>query len=391
MLTIAFSAKFSISKNSFTIRKQKQKQKLASEQLTTTPIIAPEATVQTNQEQPTEQPEHQQSQPQPEQKEPQQEIVLEADKDQSLSDIKVIHNGRDILDICSNINNSWNIRYTYLPENNFQMYLANRSQYHRLSATWNTREYSLDICRRCYFQYPVKYQENAEVDLDDVMPLVTIYPDNHYLGLKFANATYMSRSNAIAHNSQSLVTPPPPPPPPAPLPLSSSDRSLNHGIPLYGSMYGNNNPASLKSQTPTNFFNNNNSHGGNNGSNNASNGVYGNGLTNSAFGGMTNFGGMIGNNVGGMGNTSMNNNQPRMITNNMNGIGSSTLSYSGMGSSNMANGGVMNGHSSNMLNGSGNGGAIPKQYPNMNRPNYNNQNNNINHGNKMPYKMYSHF
>lgn len=389
--------------------------------MTTSPIIAPEATVQTIIEQePIEQPEHELSPSQsseleePEeddddtekdqeqlQQQQQPQPPLEAEKITGLENVKVFINGRDILDIWSNINNSWNIRYTYLPENNFQMYLANRSQYHRLSATWNTREYSLDMCRRCYFQYPVKYLDNATAQLqaEDVMPMVTIYPDNHYLGQKFTNASYLSRSNIMGMaqqlSAQQALTAPTPPLPPAP--PSSFNERMNHGIPVYGNMYGNGNSTGLKSLTPTNFYNVPSGNGNNNAA--TSGNAFGNGLAvnnnnnhNSTFAAMNYFSGMGGGNMG-------NQVPPRMITNNNNGsIGNPALPYTGMGSAAMANGGMMNGGSgvgggsnSNMMNGSGNGGAIPKQYPNMNRPNYNNQNNNHNHGNRMSYKMYSHF
>lgn len=81
------------------------------------------------------------------------------DEQKRYDDLKIIYNGRDVLDFCSNIGNqSWNVQYTYLPENNFPMYLANRSQYHRLGASWNTKEYTLSTCRKCLFQYPVSCQ-----------------------------------------------------------------------------------------------------------------------------------------------------------------------------------------------------------------------------------------
>lgn len=35
------------------------------------------------------------------------------------------------------------------------MFMANRSQYHRLGANGLVREYTLATCRTCTFQYPV--------------------------------------------------------------------------------------------------------------------------------------------------------------------------------------------------------------------------------------------
>lgn len=200
-------------------------QKLANEQLTTTPILAPEATSVQNQLE------------QDQQLLDDQPLSPKSDKD-PLENVKVMYNGRDILDICSNIKNSWNVRYTYLPENNFTMYLANRSQYHRLGSSWNTKEYSLDLCTRCCFQYPVKYKEKPSSETDDIMPLVTIYPDNHRLTLKIGVAP--KRINAI--NNQPSTQPPP-----------------NHG-----NINANYNPYSFKPATPNSFYMNNNNNINNN-------------------------------------------------------------------------------------------------------------------------------
>lgn len=69
--------------------------------------------------------------------------------------LKIMYGGRDILDFCANIaNKSWYIQYTYLPEMNISMCLANRSQYNRLSTSWDAKEPKMDTCRKCSFQYP---------------------------------------------------------------------------------------------------------------------------------------------------------------------------------------------------------------------------------------------
>lgn len=74
-------------------------------------------------------------------------------------DLKILYNGRDILDLGGNIQTNskrWNLRYTYLPENNnIPMFLANRSQYHRLGANGHIQDYSLIKCENCDFQYPI--------------------------------------------------------------------------------------------------------------------------------------------------------------------------------------------------------------------------------------------
>lgn len=94
--------------------------------------------------------------------------------------LKIMYGGRDILDFCGNIaNKSWHIQYTFLPEKNISMCLANRSQYHRLSANWDAKlETKMDTCRKCSFQYPVKtpdYQcisANKTTILDSINSMV---------------------------------------------------------------------------------------------------------------------------------------------------------------------------------------------------------------------------
>lgn len=72
-------------------------------------------------------------------------------------EFEIRYNGRDILDLGANINpDKWTLRYTYLPENNnMPMYLANRSQYHRLGPNGHIQDYSLVRCEHCDFQYPI--------------------------------------------------------------------------------------------------------------------------------------------------------------------------------------------------------------------------------------------
>lgn len=388
---------------------------MANEQLATTPILTPEATlVQSKVEQ--EQNQTQESEPHEEKpenhqliKQQQQQIQqsLQAEK-QLWNDIKVIYNGRDILDICSNFKNSWNIRYTYLPENNFQMYLANRSQYHRLGDSYNTREYSLDICRRCYFQHPVKFQEpTVNNNSDDIMPLVTIFPDNHHLlSTKYAGISANRANTPNRINAINILQ-------------SSSNHDIGSGaIAANAIVYANHTmDKSLKSRTPTNFYSNNTNKSNNNTiKTNCFNGIINAGLGNIGIGNFNN--NNINNNsnhrngmeVFSIGSTRMNSNNNNYI--NMVNL---TLPYSGIralpsassptSSATVANtniinsiinnGNPINSQANNMMtagiNNSGNGGAIPKQYPNMNRSNYNQTSMNFNAANKMPYKMYSHF
>lgn len=71
--------------------------------------------------------------------------------------LKIVYQGRDILDFSSNVaNKSWNIQYAHLPEQNVQMFINNRSQYHRLAAGYVVPEnYSLNSCGKCAFHFPV--------------------------------------------------------------------------------------------------------------------------------------------------------------------------------------------------------------------------------------------
>ncbi|XP_059617209.1 uncharacterized protein LOC132262088 [Phlebotomus argentipes] len=70
-------------------------------------------------------------------------------------DCKIMYGGRNIIDMGSNLTNgSFKIRYTELPENNFSMFLMNRSQYHRLGAHGWIQEYTLIRCSCCGLMIP---------------------------------------------------------------------------------------------------------------------------------------------------------------------------------------------------------------------------------------------
>lgn len=77
--------------------------------------------------------------------------------------LKIMYEGRNILDFRANIMDahSWNVQYAQLPQQNYQMYINNRSQYNRLASGYESPEnYTLNACNKCGFQYPVM---NAEV------------------------------------------------------------------------------------------------------------------------------------------------------------------------------------------------------------------------------------
>lgn len=70
--------------------------------------------------------------------------------------LKIEYQGRDILDLGKNLtDSSWKFQYARLPDNNVSMFMANRSQYHRLGANGLNREYELATCHKCTFPFPV--------------------------------------------------------------------------------------------------------------------------------------------------------------------------------------------------------------------------------------------
>lgn len=69
--------------------------------------------------------------------------------------LKIVHNGRDVLDFESNVARSWIIPATHLPEHNIKMFMANRSQYHRLTPAWaEAADHPMVNCGKCDFKYP---------------------------------------------------------------------------------------------------------------------------------------------------------------------------------------------------------------------------------------------
>lgn len=99
---------------------------------------------------------------------------------------KIEYQGRDILDLAKNLkDSSWKFQYAQLPDKNMAMFMANRSQYHRLGANGLNREYDLASCQKCTFQFPVN---SPNIIFNDV-------------GAKNANAKPIMRSNEKAQNN----------------------------------------------------------------------------------------------------------------------------------------------------------------------------------------------
>ncbi|KAL0894543.1 hypothetical protein ABMA27_013116 [Loxostege sticticalis] len=75
---------------------------------------------------------------------------------EKVEDVKIVYQGREILDLWSNLTNPrWNYRATVLPPNNPALFFANRSQYHRLGPYGTCTQYVKDSCRLCGFSWVV--------------------------------------------------------------------------------------------------------------------------------------------------------------------------------------------------------------------------------------------
>lgn len=81
-----------------------------------------------------------------------------------IAKLRIVLNGRNILDLGANLNlkstsssesTTAFVASAELPTNNLKMFLANRSQYHRLGANGHIQEYALAKCTCCDLIYPV--------------------------------------------------------------------------------------------------------------------------------------------------------------------------------------------------------------------------------------------
>ncbi|CAO1386872.1 unnamed protein product [Diamesa tonsa] len=78
--------------------------------------------------------------------------------------VEIIYNNRDALDLCSTMTDgNFKLQYAHLPENNLQMFFANRSQYYRLGAGGEKQEYLIEKCPCCDFTYPLINNPNASL------------------------------------------------------------------------------------------------------------------------------------------------------------------------------------------------------------------------------------
>lgn len=113
------------------------------------------------------------------------------DDDIRYKNLKIIHDGRDILDFSANVaNKSWNVQYAYLPDKDPSFYFNNRSLYNRLSVGYQdnpNHDYVLAKCGlSCTFQYPVVISEK-----NDQMP-TTMVNENGSLGELLGRTTAAS-------------------------------------------------------------------------------------------------------------------------------------------------------------------------------------------------------
>ncbi|KAL4715143.1 hypothetical protein ACJJTC_012190 [Scirpophaga incertulas] len=75
---------------------------------------------------------------------------------QEVGKVKVMYEGRDILNLMSNLTDEkWTYRATMLPPNNPALFFANRSQYHRLGPYGTRTQYVNESCRTCGFSWVV--------------------------------------------------------------------------------------------------------------------------------------------------------------------------------------------------------------------------------------------
>lgn len=89
-----------------------------------------------------------------------------------IAKLRIVLNGRNILDLGANLRSSPPsqlgqpttsssfVTSAELPANNLKMFLANRSQYHRLGANGHIQEYALAKCTCCDFIYPTNGYSN---------------------------------------------------------------------------------------------------------------------------------------------------------------------------------------------------------------------------------------
>lgn len=96
--------------------------------------------------------------------------------------VEIIYNNRDILDLFTTMTDGkFNLQYAHLPDNNLQMFFANRSQYYRLGANGERQEFLVEKCSCCDFTYPLINNPNAS-------PTKTANPMSESI-LKFLNST----------------------------------------------------------------------------------------------------------------------------------------------------------------------------------------------------------
>ncbi|CAO1389116.1 unnamed protein product [Diamesa serratosioi] len=76
--------------------------------------------------------------------------------------IEIMYDNHDILDLFTTLTDGrFKLRYAHLPENNLQMFFANRSQYYRLGANGERQEFLIEKCPCCDFTYPLINNPNA--------------------------------------------------------------------------------------------------------------------------------------------------------------------------------------------------------------------------------------
>lgn len=154
--------------------------------------------------------------------------------------LKIFYEGRDILDFSTNVaNKSWNVKYAHLPEQNYQMYIQNRSQYNRLAPGYESPEnYSLNACGRCAFQFPVM------VDIPDENDAVAANACKSSVN-DLLSQTVTSIVNSLTQKlpaAQPMVQPPPMHTP--------TGHSMNNNLNNFNNMLNNNAAANTAQSYP---------------------------------------------------------------------------------------------------------------------------------------------
>lgn len=153
--------------------------------------------------------------------------VTEADiiDDIRYKNLRIMHEGRDILNFEANVSKSqsWSIQYANLPETNFNMFMANRSQYHRLAPDWqDAPDQLMEKCGKCDFHIPAN-MHNGKQPVDEPTTLVSLMKSltmNNATGCTTPAPTAVTAVQPPNHSPNSSVGQSYMQQPPTPMPMN---------------------------------------------------------------------------------------------------------------------------------------------------------------------------